>query len=440
MSETGLIPITGAVPSAMFNPVTFTLANGMQVVVVTNRRAPVVAHYVWYRVGCADSPPGKSGLPHFLEHLMFKGTKRIRPGEFSKIVARNGGNDNAFTSYDFTAYFQMIARDRLDLVMGLEADRMADLDLSDEHVYPERDVILEERKQRVDNEPQALLGEAVNAAQFLHHPYRLPIIGWLHEIAAYTREDALAFYEQWYTPSNAILIVVGDIDADALRPLAERHYGGLPGRTVPERRRVQEPPQRAGRRVELVDPKVRQPWLVRSYLAPCQHRETAERTAALEVLFELLGEGTTSRLYRELVVEQGLAASAAASYQPWSLDPTAARIYATPRPGQSLERLEGALDALVARLLDGGVGEDELERVKRRMIAESIYARDSLGGVARILGMALTTGLDVAAVEGWPQRIAAVERAAVEAAAREVLVSAQSVTGRLLPADGAADG
>lgn len=440
MSEAGLIPITGAVPTAMFNPETFTLANGMQVVVVTNRRAPVVAHYVWYRVGCADSPPGKSGLPHFLEHLMFKGTRRVPPGEFSKIVARNGGNDNAFTSQDYTAYFQMIAKDRLDLVMGLEADRMVDLDLSDEHVYPERDVILEERKQRVDNEPQALLGEAVNAAQFLHHPYRLPIIGWLHEIAAYTREDALAFYERWYSPANAILIAVGDVDADELRPLAERHYGALPGRAVGERRRVQEPPQHAGRRVELADPRVRQPSLVRSYLAPCQRGASPARTAALEVLLELLGEGTTSRLYRALVVEQGLAAAAAASYQPWSLDPTTARIYTTPRPGTALEPLEAALDAELAKLLDGGVGEDELERTKRRMIAESIYARDSLGGVARILGMALTTGLDLEAVEGWPQRIAAVDRAEVEAAAREVLVPAHAVTGRLLPAEAGADG
>jgi len=252
MNEAGLIPITGAVPTAMFNPTTFTLANGMQVVVVTNRRAPVVAHYVWYRVGCADSPPGKSGLPHFLEHLMFKGTRRISPGEFSKIVARNGGNDNAFTSYDFTAYFQMIAKDRLELVMELEADRMVNLDLSDEHVYPERDVILEERKQRVDNEPQALLAEAVQAAQFLHHPYRLPIIGWLHEIAGYTREDAIAFYERWYGPNNAILICVGDIDAEELAPLAERHYGNIPARPVPRRERVQEPPQHAARRVELV--------------------------------------------------------------------------------------------------------------------------------------------------------------------------------------------
>ncbi|MCX7630083.1 MAG: insulinase family protein [Geminicoccaceae bacterium] len=440
MTEAGLIPLTRSVPSAVFHPECFRLANGMEVVVVTSRRAPAVAHYVWYRVGCADSPPGKSGLPHFLEHLMFKGTKNVPPGEFSKIVARNGGNDNAFTSWDFTAYFQTIASDRLELVMSLEADRMANLDLSDEHVYPERDVILEERKQRIDNEPQALLGEAVQAAQFLHHPYRLPIIGWLHEIASYTREDAVDFYERWYAPNNAILIVVGDVDADTLRPLAERHYGPLPPRAVPPRRRVQEPPQRAARRVELADPRVRQPQLVRSYLAPSQHADPEGHSAGLEVLTELFGGGTTSRLYRSLVVEQALAAAAGAGYQPWSLDPTSLRLYATPRPGVPVDRLEAALDAEIAKLLDGGVSEDELERTKGRMLAEAVYARDSLGGVARLFGTALTTGLGIEAVEGWPQRIASVDRAAVEAAARAVFVRAHSVTGRLLPLETGSDG
>lgn len=440
MSQAGLIPLARSVPSAVFHPECFRLANGMEVVVVTKRRAPAVAHYVWYRVGCADSPPGKSGLPHFLEHLMFKGTKNVPPGEFSKIVARNGGNDNAFTSWDFTAYFQMIASDRLELVMRLEADRMVNLDLSDEHVYPERDVILEERKQRVDNEPQALLGEAVQAAQFLHHPYRLPIIGWLHEIASYTREDAVDFYERWYAPNNAILIVVGDVDADSLRPLAERYYGVIPPRAVPPRRRVQEPPQRAARRVELADPRVRQPQLVRSYLAPSQHADPHGHSAGLEVLCELLGGGTTSRLYRSLVVEQALAAAAGAGYQPWSLDPTSLRFYATPRPGVAVDRLEAALDAEIAKLLDGGVSEEELERTKGRMLAEAVYARDSLGGIARLFGIALTTGLGIEAVEKWPQRIAAVDRAAVEAAARAVLVPAHSVTGRLLPLETSSDG
>ncbi|MDX6751579.1 pitrilysin family protein [Geminicoccaceae bacterium 1502E] len=424
--------------SGVFNPETFTLDNGMQVVVVENHRAPVVAHYVWYRVGTADSPLGKSGLPHFLEHLMFKGTEKIEPGTFSKVVARNGGNDNAFTSMDFTAYHQTIARDRLELVMEMEADRMVNLRLTDDQVYPERDVVLEERRQRVDNEPAALLGEQLGAAQYLHHPYRLPVIGWFHEIASYTRQDALDFYETWYAPNNAILVVAGDITAEELRPMAERIYGQIPARPVPERVRVEEPPQRAERRVTLRDGRVRQPSMLRSYLAPSFASPGKEHAYALEVLAEILGGGGTSRLYRSLVVEQGLAAGAGSYYRGSSLDATSFRVYASPRPGVEVERLEPALDAEIARLLEEGITDEELARTKKRMIAEAIYARDSLGAAARIFGIALTTGLAVEDVEAWPARIDAVTREQVEAAARLVLDRDRSVTGLLLPSGGAA--
>lgn len=422
--------------SGVFNPETFTLANGMQVVVVENHRAPVVAHYVWYKVGTADSPKGKSGLPHFLEHLMFKGTEKIAPGSFSRIIARNGGNDNAFTSLDYTAYHQTIARDRLELVMEMEADRMVNLRLTDEQVYPERDVILEERRQRVDNEPASLLGEQLSAAQYLHHPYREPVIGWFHEIAGYTREDALDFYKTWYAPNNAILVVAGDITAEELRPLAERIYGAIPRAEVPDRAalRVEEPPQRAARRVELRDERVRQPSLVRSWLAPSYSSEGKEHAYALDVLAELLGGGGTSRLYRALVVEQGLAAAAGSFYRGTSLDATTFRAYVSPRPGIGLERIEPALDAEIARLLESGVDSDELERTKQRMIAEAIYARDSLGAAARVFGAALTTGLGVDDVEAWPARIEAVTVEQVNAAARRVLDPRRSVTGLLLPA------
>ena len=230
--------------SALFNPETFTLDNGMQVVVVTNRRAPVVSHHVWYKIGSADSPYGKSGLAHFLEHLMFKGTKSLAPGEFSRIVARNGGNENAFTGPDYTGYFQTIARDRLELVMQMEADRMTNLKLGEQEVVNERSVVLEERSQRVDNDPGARLSEQLNATQYYHHPYRIPVIGWRHEIESYTREDALAFYDAWYAPNNAVLIVAGDIDAAELRPLAEKYYGAIPARPVPPRIRVRSRPRR----------------------------------------------------------------------------------------------------------------------------------------------------------------------------------------------------
>jgi zinc protease len=425
----------GDVPAAIFSPEQFELDNGMEVVVVSNHRAPVVSHWVWYRVGTADSPFGKSGLPHFLEHLMFKGTEKLAPGAFSRLVAKNGGNDNAFTSHDFTAYFQMIARDRLELVMGMEADRMANLRLAEEHVLSERDVILEERSQRVDNEPGSLLGEQIHAAQWLHHPYRLPVIGWRSEIASYTRADALDFYDHWYAPNNAVLIVSGDVDAAMLRPLAEKTYGRLPRRDVPQRRRVEEPPQVAERRITLADHRVRQPVLVRSYLAPSFASAGSEHAHALDVLADLLAGGDTARLYRSLVVEQGLAAGAECSYRGTSLDGTSFQIYASPRQVSDMDRLEAALDERLRHLLRDGVQADEVARVKRRMVAEAVYARDSLSGAARIIGAAVTTGRRVEDVERWPERIAAVTIEQVDAAARAVLRPEQSVTGRLLPSD-----
>ena len=431
----GLNLLPGAASAGVFHPHAATLDNGMQVVVVENHRAPVVAHWVWYKVGTADSPPGKSGLPHFLEHLMFKGTGEIPPGEFSKIVARQGGNDNAMTSYDSTAYFQMIAKDRLELVMAMEADRMVNLDLSDAHVYPERDVVLEERRSRVDNEPAALLGEQLMAAQYLHHPYRLPVIGWFHEIAGYTREDALEFYRQWYAPNNAILVVVGDVTAAEITSLAERTYGRLVARTVPVRRRLAEPPQHAERRVVLRHERVRQPSLIRSFLAPSYASSGHEHGYALELLAEILGGGGTSRLFRSVVVEQGLAAGAGCYYRGTGLDSATFRVYASPRPGADMADLEDAVGREVAKLLADGVTEAELARTRGRLLAEAVYARDSLSGAARVFGSALTCGEEVGDVEAWPARIAAVTAEQVHAAARHVLRAEQSVTALLLSED-----
>ncbi|MCB1883179.1 MAG: insulinase family protein [Geminicoccaceae bacterium] len=424
--------------AGIFNPETFTLANGMEVVVVPNHRAPVVAHWVWYKVGTADSPPGKSGLPHYLEHLMFKGTDKIPLGEFSKIVARNGGNDNAMTSYDFTAYYQMIAKDRLPLVMGMEADRMANLKLEPKSTLTERDVILEERRMRVDNEPSSLLSEQMSAVQYLNHPYRLPIIGWYGEIAGYTREDALDFYAKWYAPNNAVLVVAGDVTAAELKPLAEATYGKVARKDVPERHRVEEPPQRSARQVVLEHPQVGEPSFSRSYLAPSYVSKDKGHAYALDVLSELLGGGGTSRLYKGIAVDQGLATSVGAYYRGEALDQTTFQLYASPRPGIGLDRIEAAIDAEVDRLLKDGVKDDEVARVKKRMLAEAVYARDSLSGAARIFGVALTTGQTVADVEAWPDRIAAVTPDEVMAAARLVLDPDRSVTGRLLPFPGSA--
>jgi zinc protease len=430
-----LIPIAGSTAeAAVFEPETFTLSNGMQVVVVTNRRAPVVSHNVWYKVGSADSPLGKSGLAHFLEHLMFKGTKTLSPGEFSRVVARNGGNENAFTAPDYTGYFQTIARDRLELVMRMEADRMANLALDNEEVQRERSVVLEERSQRTDNDPGARLAEQLNAIQFYHHPYGLPVIGWRHEMETYDRADALDFYRTWYAPNNAVLIVAGDIDAAELRPLAEKYYGAVPARPVPERIRVQEPPQEAAREVVLSDPRVQQPSWLRSYLAPSFTAGATEHAYPLEVLAEILGGTSTSRLYRSLVIEQKLATSAGAYYRGTALDLATFRIYASPRPGVSLDQLEAAVEAELQRLVDEPITAEEVERATRRLVAEATYARDSLGSAVRSFGAALATGRTVEDVEAWPQRIAAVGADQVNAAAAYVFRPETSVTGRLVPA------
>ncbi len=413
---------------------TFTLKNGMQVVSIPDHRAPVVTHMVWYKVGAADEQPGKSGLAHFLEHLMFKGTKDIAPGEFSKIIARNGGQDNAFTSQDYTGYYQRIARDRLELVMKMEADRMINLALRDKDVLPERDVILEERRMRIDNDPGARLGEQVSAAQYVAHPYGKPIIGWENEMAELTREDALAFYRKYYTPNNAVLVVAGDITAEDLKPLAEKYYGAIKVRTkISPRKRPLEPAPDAERRVILRDRKVRQPNIRRSYITSAYSTARQGEAEALSVLSEILGQGATSRLYRELIVKRKIAASAGAYYSGASLDYGSFVIYGVPNPGVDIHEVERGIDEVIARILAKGVSKKEIEHAKRILISDNIYTRDSQSSMARLFGVALTTGQSVSDVLEWPRRIEAVTVAEVNAVARKFLVPENSVTGLLLP-------
>ena len=421
----------------VFSPTTYQLANGLQVVVVENHRSPIVTHMVWYRVGAADEPPGKSGIAHLLEHLMFKGTPSVPPGEFSKIVARMGGRDNAFTSSDYTAYFQNVAADRLEAVMKMEADRMRNLTLDDHNVVTERAVVQEERRSRTDNNPQALLAERIEAALYLNHPYRRPVIGWGSEIAQLDREDALDFYKRWYAPNNAILVVAGDVQPEKVRALAETYYGPLKPETVPQRIRPEEPPQVAARTVTLEDPRVQQPSWSRTYMAPSYSSSDKAAPYALEVLAEILGGGATSRLYKSLVVDQGIAAGAGAWYDPSAVDQTTFGLSATPRPGVEVAKVQAAMDKEIARVLDKGITAAEVERAKTRLRANVAYARDSLHTAARVLGEALTTGQTVADVEAWPARIAAVTPEQVNAAARAVLDDRASVTGILLPAKSA---
>ena len=411
----------------------FRLANGLEVVVIPDHRTPVVTHMIWYRNGSADDPAGKSGIAHFLEHLMFKGTHAHPQGEFSNVVAELGGQENAFTSLDYTAYYQRVAREHLGTMMALEADRMTNLVLSDEIVDPERDVVLEERRMRVETDPGSQLGEALSAALFTHHPYGKPIIGWMHEIEGLGREDALAFYRRFYTPENAILVVAGDVGTDEVRRLAQDTYGRIPARgEAPVRVRPQEPESRAQRLVSLADPKVEQPVLQRTWLVPSYATAEPGEAEALDVLLQIIGASATGRLHRRLVVESRNAVMAGGWYMGTALDRTRLLLYAVPRPGVALEVLGREIDATVADFVANGVDERELARAKTRLIADTVYARDSQSSLARIYGSTLTTGGTVDSVSRWPDDIEAVTADAVREAARRWLDPRRGVTGYLI--------
>lgn len=429
----GLVPV-----SSLAQEVThFTLDNGMEVVVIEDHRAPVAVNMVWYRTGAADEPPGKSGIAHFLEHLMFKGTETMAPGAFSDLVELNGGSDNAFTSWDYTAYFQRVAADRLGLMMEMEADRMTGLTLEESQVLPERDVILEERNTRVENNPGALFSEQRMAAQYLAHPYGTPIIGWRAEMERLSREDALAFYRMHYAPNNAIAIVAGDVTPEAVRALAETHYGQIPANPdLPPRLRPQEPPHLAERRVILADPRVAQPYVIRSYLAPERDAGDQAEAAALELLAALIGGSSASSLMGQVLeFEEKTALYTAAFYDGVSLDDTTFGLIVVPVPGRSLTEAEADLDRMIARFLEEGVDEDKLARLKMQIRADQIYARDSLQGQAQRYGEALTSGLTVADVQAWPEVLQAVTAGDIMAAAARLFDKRRSVTGWLTGAD-----
>jgi zinc protease len=421
----------------------YTLTNGLELVVIPDRRAPVVTHMVWYKVGAADESPGKSGLAHFLEHLMFKGTAKNPAGRFSQVVATIGGQENAFTSNDYTGYYQRVPSDKLEEVMGFEADRMTGLVLTDEVVLPERDVILEEQNQRVANNPRARLGEQMDAALYLNHPYGKPIIGWRHEMEKLTRTDAIAFYQRFYGPNNAIVVITGDVAPDQVREMAEETYGKVAKRhEFAPRIRPQEPPPVAVRSLTLADPRVEQPSVSRSYLVPSFITAKQGESEALEVLAHILGHGSNSRLYSELVVAKGSAVSAGAWYDSNAIDMTSFGVFGAPRPGVSLTDVEQQIDGVIGEVADKGVTAEELERAKTRLIADATYAADSQAALARWYGTALTTGGSIKDVALWPTRIKAVTAQAVQEAARQWLDKRRSVTGYLIkdtskPADNA---
>ena len=423
---------TQDIPRLAPNAERFALDNGLEVIVITDRRAPVATHMLWYRVGSADETAGQSGIAHFFEHLMFKGTKDHPNGEFSNIVSSIGGEENAFTTTDYTGYFQRVDSENLGQMMELEADRMINLVLSDDVVAPERDVVLEERRSRVENNPGALLGEALSATLYRNHPYGRPVIGWEHEIKALNRETALDFYKRYYTPNNAVLVVAGDVSVDEVRKLAQETYGAIPARPEAVRAlRPAEPPSVGPRTVTVRDEKVREPSLQRAYLVPSAATAEPGEADALDVLSDILGGGATSRFYDRLVRGGDVATQAGAYYQSSGIDDTRFVIYGVPKPGKSLHELEAEMEAVIAEIRENGVTDEELNRAKQSVVAQAIYSQDSQQAMARIIGSALMTGRTLEDVQNWPERIQSVTLEAVQNAAKKYLNEDRSVTGYL---------
>ena len=423
-----------ALPAVADEPVTsFTLDNGLNVVVIEDHRAPVVVQMIWYRVGAADEPPGHSGIAHFLEHLMFKGTEKVAPNAFSGIVETQGGDDNTFTSWDYTAYFQRIAADRLDLVMEMEADRMRNLRLTEEDVLTERQVILEERAQRTDSDPGSLLMEQMRAAQFLNTPYGIPVIGWRHEIVDLSREDALSYYKRFYAPNNATLVIAGDVTPDEVKTLAEKYYGPLkPSEGIVPRIRPQEPPQLAERRLVLEDERVSEPYVYRSYLAPERDPGNQREAAALTVLAELLGgNGQTSVLARALQFDTQTAVFSSAYYDGTSIDDATFGLVVMPVQGVSLAEAEAAMDKVLADFLKTGPDPAALERIRTQVRAGEIYDRDDVESLANRYGQELSVGLTMTDIDTWDEALSAVTAEDVMAVAHKVLDRKNAVTGWL---------
>lgn len=424
-----------AFPALAEEVTTYQLDNGMDIVVIEDHRAPVVVHMLWYRAGSADEPVGSSGVAHYLEHLLFKATDTVESGEFQRVVGENGGSDNAFTSYDYTGYFQRVAADRLPLMMQYEADRMNNLVLTEADIVSERGVILEERNQRTENSPGALAREQMRAAQFLNHRYGVPIIGWKHEMETLDMEDALSFYDIYYSPNNAILVVAGDVEPDEVLALAQEHYGPLPMEpNLPDRFRTQEPPQTAERRLIFEDPRVAQPYISRSYIAPERDAGAQEEAAALTYLAELLGGSPfTSALGIALQFDTNTAVYAGAYYDGLNLDDGTFGFTVVPAEGVTLQEAEDAMDAAVAAFLENGIDPARMEALRTQLRAGEIFARDNVGGLARRYGAALTSGLTVEDVQAWPDILQAVTAEDVLAAAARVLNRDQSVTGWVIP-------
>lgn len=411
----------------------FFLKNGLEVIVIPNKRVPAVNHTLWYKVGAADDPRGKSGLAHYHEHVMFLGTQKYKSGEYSNIIARNGGEQNAFTGHDATAYFINIAKEYLPLAMEMEADRMNSLTASDEAMEKEKQVIIEERRLRIDNNPDALLSEQANAALWRNHPYHAPVIGWQHEMYGLTKQDVMDFHKKYYHPNNAILIVSGDVTTEEVKKLAQKYYGHLKSAHISERVWTDEPPHIAARRLVMHNQHISQPELLRIYATASIGHGNKEDMIPLFIASHILGGGKTSRLYKSLVTEQKLAASVNVNYNGLSRGPGTFYIELVPENNIDPARLEEETDKQLTEFLTKGINQEELTRAKTLLKAETIFARDGLSGIANIMGWLRMAGLDKDYFSRWPSLIEPVTAEAVLAATKNHLKIEHSVTSLLLP-------
>lgn len=410
-----------------------TLDNGMRVIVQEDHRAPVMVSQVWYRAGSMDEFNGTTGVAHVLEHMMFRGTKTVPPGEFSKRIAAAGGRENAFTNRDHTAYFQQMQKDRLELAMQLESDRMANLVIRDDLFAKEMQVVMEERRLRTDDQPQSVVYERLMATAYQESPYRRPVIGWMDDLQHMTAQDARDWYARWYVPNNATLVVAGDVKSDDVIAMAKRYFGVIPARALPVRKPQDEPAQIGEKRVVVKVP-AKVPYLLMAWHAPVL-RDWEKDTApyALQILAGVLSGNDSARLQKSLVKTQQIAVSTSAGYDAVSRGPGMFMIDATPAPGKSVDALEKAIRDQIGRLQRDGISEAELARVKAQVIAADVYQRDSLFYQAMQLGEYVTAGLPPEALAHRVDKLRAVSAGEVQAAAKQWLQDDQLSVGILDP-------
>lgn len=412
----------------------YMLKNGMKILVQPDTRSPVVVSQVWYKVGSSYEHGGITGISHMLEHMMFKGTDDLAPGEFSEIIALNGGEENAATSKDYTWYFQSIANDRLELCIKLEAERMRDVIFSEDEFLKEREVVAEERRRRYEDNPQSVTYERFMASAFVNSPYHHQPIGWMQDIRAYTVEDAKHWYETWYAPNNATLVVVGDVEPDQVYRLAKKYFGPLKPSDIPRLKPRDEIPQLGVRRVEVHAPGARVPYLLMGYQVPVLNTASdSQEVYALEVLSGILDGGESARLSRNIVRGKQLAVSAGAGYNPYSRLNDVFTFAATPVGSVSIERLEEALRKEVEKLKNEKVSEEELARVKAQVVAADVYQRDSMYYQAMQLGVLETVGLGWRRLEEYIPRVQSVTAEQIQAVARKYLTDRHLTVAELVP-------